>query len=44
MAFKAEKLGRDSRYFSPFARSAAKQRFMRRFMGGKEDDITVIVG
>ena len=41
MAGKAYGLGKDRRYMSPFAQGAMKSG--RRYIGGKEDDITVIV-
>ena len=41
MANKAYILGKDRNYMSPFARGAMK--CGKRYLGGKEDDITVIV-
>lgn len=41
LADKAEKLGDDEHYFSPFAKGAKEHG--KRFMGGKADDIVVIV-
>ena len=41
MASKAYTLSKDRRYMSPFAQGASKVRQF--YMGGKEDDITVIV-
>jgi len=38
---KAYFLGKDENYFSPFARSAAN--YGKRYLGGKHDDITVVV-
>ena len=41
LSTKAEELGNDRKYFSPFAKHAKEQR--KRYMGGKLDDVTVIV-
>ncbi|CDW74148.1 serine threonine family 2c [Stylonychia lemnae] len=41
LSTKAEILGKDKKYFSPFAKHAKEQR--KYFMGGKLDDVTVIV-
>ena len=41
IARKAYFLGKDQTYHSPFARSAAK--YGKRYLGGKHDDITVVV-
>ena len=41
IARKAYFLGKDQTYFSPFARSAAN--YGKRYIGGKHDDITVVV-
>jgi serine/threonine protein phosphatase PrpC len=41
IARKAYFLGKDKTYFSPFARSAAT--YGKRYLGGKHDDITVVV-
>lgn len=41
IARKAYFLGKDQTYFSPFARSAAN--YGKRYVGGKHDDITVVV-
>ena len=41
IAKKAEANGKDKKFFSPFAKNAMKH--LRAYMGGKEDDISVIV-
>jgi len=41
LAKQSEKLGDDPSYYSPFAKSAAEEGI--NYMGGKSDDITVIV-
>jgi len=37
----AERMSKEAGYFSPFAKSAQKYHFD--YMGGKQDDITVMV-